>query len=421
MKIIVCGAGVVGVTTAYYLRQSGHDVTVIERLDSPAEETSFANGGQISVGHSEPWAHPDLLPKLWDWLGKKDAPIRVQLQWDIHQWLWGLRFLRECTLSRAHWNTKRLSALGIFSRQSFKALREKPNLSYDGRQNGILHLYTQQAEFDAAKKRAELIEAFGIERQVVDADTCLKIEPALKNAAPPILGGTYTPDDESGDARLFTKELAKVTQREGVAYLFDTEIISIDKNAADRVSSVSFKNAEGKTESLSADVVVVAAGVFSKGLIKPLGLSIPVYPLKGYSATFEILDPKNAPVVSLTDENKKMVFSRYDNRYRAAGMAEIMGYDKTIEPVRCEAIKQRVETLFPGVFDMETASCWAGLRPATPTNVPVIAETPLRGLYLNTGHGTLGFTLSCGSARLLAQLINRDTPSVNPDYYAFGA
>jgi D-amino-acid dehydrogenase len=407
VKILVLGAGVVGTTSAWYLAQAGHDVTVIDRHDAAGMETSFANGGQISAGHAEPWAKPSIVPKILRWLGREDAPLLFRARADLAQWMWGLRFLAECWPGRFEHNTRMLSGLAAYSRECLKALRNRTGIRYDELSRGILHFATNQADFEALAHHAEAMRALGQAREVKSAAQCIAIEPALKDSHERIVGGVYTPDDESGDAHKFTSELARLAMHKGVH--FQTGDISGLDIASGDVRAVHLEN---RTQ--SADAYVVALGSYSPLLLRKAGISIPVYPLKGYSITLPLspADAAAAPTVSLTDEGHKIVVSRLGNRLRAAGTAELTGYDRSVNAVRCNAILRRIGELFPGLGAISTVDRWAGLRPATPNNVPIIGRTGLRNLYLNTGHGTLGWTLACGSGHALADLVSGRKPDV---------
>ena len=401
MKIIVLGAGVVGVTGAWYLAKAGHEVTVVERREAAALETSFANGGQISAGHAEPWAKPAVVPKIVRWLGREDAPLLFRARADWAQWRWGLRFLMECWPGRFERHARTLGALAAYSREQLRALRDELGLRYDQLERGILQFATNQRDFDslAAHARPE---------QVKSASQCLELEPALAHSRDPVIGGVYNPGDESGDAHRFTTGLTRLAEERGVTFRFNTAIESVEA-AGGKIQAL---RAVGAT--LSADAYVVSLGSYSPLLLAPLGVRIPVYPLKGYSITLP-LGPGElpaAPTVSLTDEAFKIVISRLGNRLRAAGTAELTGYDTSVNQVRCAAIARRIRDLFPGLGAITTMDTWSGLRPATPNNVPVIGRTKLENLYLNTGHGTLGWTLACGSAAVLADLISGRRPEV---------
>ena len=409
MKVIVLGAGVIGVAGAWYLAQAGHEVTVVDRRPEPGMETSFANGGQISAGHAEPWAKPEIIPKILRWLGREDAPLLFRPRADLAQWLWGLGFLRECMPGRFERNTRALAGLAAYSRECLRSLRNRNGIQYDALSRGILHFCTEQRDFDALSRHAEAMRALGIRRQIKSAAECLAIEPALKGSQARVVGGIYTPEDESGDARKFTQELARLCREKGVLFETNTVVEAIEATG-DSVQQVISSN-----KPLKADAYVVALGSYSPLLLRPLGIHIPVYPLKGYSITVPLgsaAQGEGAPTVSLTDEAIKVVISRLGNRLRAAGTAELCGYDLAINPVRCDAILRRIRQLFPALAGVEAVERWAGLRPATPSNIPCIGKTRLKNLYLNTGHGTLGWTLACGSGAVLADLVSGRTPEV---------
>jgi D-amino-acid dehydrogenase len=413
MKVIVLGAGVIGTTSAYYLNRLGCDVTVIDRQAAPAAETSFANGGQISVSHAEPWANPGAPLKVLKWLAKEDAPLLFRLRPDLRQWLWGLAFLRECTPARTRHNIEQIVRLGTYSRAKLQQLRLDTELHYDHLSRGILHFYTDTREFEAALAPTELMCALGCERRVVSSAEARRIEPALANA--PIVGATYTSADESGDARAFTVGLAKIAEANGVRFLMNHDVKKIRKNAS-TIESIEATDTEGRFVRLKADAYVLALGSFSAALAEPLGIRLNVYPAKGYSVTLPVKDASKAYSVSLTDDEYKLVFSRLGNRLRIAGTAELNGYDRSLNRVRCEAIVRRVEALFPGAGDASQAQFWAGLRPATPSNVPYIGRSRMANLFLNTGHGTLGWTHACGSGAAIADLVCGREPEVQFDF-----
>jgi D-amino-acid dehydrogenase len=416
MRVIVLGAGLLGVTSAYFLQQLGHEVTVVDRQAAPAAETSFANGGQISVSHAEPWANPGAPLKLLQWLGREDAPLLFRLRADMHQWLWGLRFLRECTPARTRHNIEQIVRLGTYSRAVLQQLRGQLGLRYEQRTQGILHFYTQCKEFDAALRPAEQMRALGCERQVISADEAVKIEPALAHIRPQLAGATYTAQDESGDANLFARELAGVCKAVGVRFLLSHNITAL-REAGGKIDHAEVTDDQGQYRRVEGDAYVLAMGAHSALLAAPLGIRLPVYPAKGYSVTIPVVDAARAYQVSLTDDEYKLVFSRFTSeggdRMRIAGTAEFNGYDRGLNNVRCEAIVKRVDQLFPGAGDLARARFWAGLRPATPSNVPLIGSTRMPNLYLNTGHGTLGWTHCCGSGRSIARIVSGMAPEVD--------
>ncbi|MDQ5849931.1 MAG: D-amino acid dehydrogenase [Pseudomonadota bacterium] len=414
MKVIVLGAGVVGVAGAWYLAAAGHEVTVIERRAGPGLETSFANGGQISAGHAEPWASPAVVPKILRWLGREDAPLLFRPRAERAQWEWGLRFLLECLPGRFERNSRALAGLAMYSRECLIELRSRTGIRYDEQSRGILQFATDPRDFDALAAHTEATRRLGIERKLLSAAECLAAEPALRYSEDPVVGGVFSPLDESGDAFKFTSELARLAREKGVRFITGTTVESIEA-AGDEVTGINLG-----LESLKADAYVVSLGSYSPLLLRPLGIRIPVYPLKGYSITLPLgpAEEAAAPSVSLTDEAFKIVISRLGNRLRAAGTAELAGYDTTVNATRCTAILRRIRQLFPQLGALNVVERWAGLRPATPGNVPIIGRTRLRKLYLNTGHGTLGWTLACGSGKALADIVSGRTPEVGFRFYA---
>jgi len=414
MRVAVLGAGVVGVTGAWYLARAGHEVTVIDRQPEVARETSFANGGQVSAGHAEPWAKPSVVPKVFRWLGREDAPLLFRPRADLRQWLWGARFALECLPGRFERNTRQLAGLARYSRACLATLREEERLDYHRVGRGILHFCDAQRDFDALAAHAVEMRRLGIARVIKSGAECLALEPALRDSTVNVVGGVHSPEDESGDAREFTIQLAARLRALGARILTDTVVAGLDVEAG-KVSAV--RTAVGRIE---ADAVVVSLGSYSPLLLAPLGISIPVYPLKGYSVTLPL--PREleaaAPTVSLTDEAHKLVISRFDDRLRCAGTAELTGYDTAVNALRCEAILDRLRKLFPRLSGAGAPSFWAGLRPATPNNVPLIGPTRYPNLFLNTGHGTLGWTLAAGSGRALADLVSGRRPDVD---FAFRA
>ncbi len=422
MRVIVLGAGVIGTTSAYFLQQLGHEVTVIDRQAVPGAETSLANGGQISVSHAEPWANPSAPLKVLKWLGQEDAPLLFRLRADMRQWLWGLQFLRECTPARTRHNIRQIVQLGTYSRDVLRELRTQLGLRYDQRTQGILHFYTDAREFEGALAPAEQMRSLGCERRVVSADEAVRIEPALAAMRSRLAGATYTAEDESGDAHLFTRELARAAEAGGVRWRMGCHITAVHQQAG-RIDHVEITNEAGRYERLQADAYVLALGSFSPLLAEPLGLRLPIYPAKGYSVTLPVRDAARAYQVSLTDDQFKLVFSRYSSPggagqeardvLRVAGTAELNGYSRSLSEVRCAAIVRRVEELFPGAADGSQAQYWSGLRPATPSNVPLIGRTHLPNLFLNTGHGTLGWTHACGSGKSIARIVSGLQPELD--------
>lgn len=409
MKVIVMGAGVLGVASAWYLAKAGHEVVVLERNAGAARETSFGNGGQISVIHAEPWANPSAPMKLLRWLGREDAPLLFKLRASPAQWSWGLKFLAECTSERAKHNTIQLLKLGIYSRECLQALRAETGIEYDHLTRGILQYFTTTKEFHPAIESARLMGELGGERRVIDPDEAVAIEPALAQIRPQLVGATYTSADESGDVHLFTTRLAQLCEARGVRFRYGTRIQRLHAQRG-RMKGVEFVDEQGNYQLETADAYVLALGSFSPMFTAPLGERLDIYPVKGYSVTLPVLEPALAPTVSLTDEEHKVVFSRFGDRLRIAGTAEINGYTMELNRVRCEAIVRRALEVFPGVSEAGLARYWTGLRPSTPSNVPYIGRSRIDGLYLNTGHGTLGWTHGCGSGRAIADIVSGRRP-----------
>ena len=405
MKIIVLGAGVVGTTSAWYLSKAGHEVTVVDRQPGAGLETSFANGGQISASHAVPWANPGAPLKILRWLGKEEAPLLFRLHADWQQIRWGLQFLRECTPGRTRQNIRSLVTLGIYSRDQLRALRAETNIQYDHLERGILHFFTDAKAFEHGVKASQLMNQFGLKIEALSVKQCIELEPALAPAESKLAGGTYSASDESGDAQLFTERLAALAETRGVTFRYHTQVIDLARTN-DRVTGVMARDGNGTTSELKADAYVVALGSYSPLLLYPLGVRILVYPAKGYSVTFPIRPGRLAPSISLTDEANQMVFSRLGERLRIAGTAELNGYNTELNQARCENILRRALELFPDVGERSEAQFWTGLRPATPNNIPYVGKTKYGNLFLNTGHGTLGWTLACGSGKLLSDIIN---------------
>jgi D-amino-acid dehydrogenase len=402
------GAGVVGVATAWYLAKAGHDVAVVDRQPGAGRETSFANGGQVSPCHAEPWANPSTPLKALRWMGREDAPLVLRWRrWDPALWAWSARFLLNCTAARTRLNTERILRVAVYSRACLQALRRETGIEYDQKALGILHVYRDAREFGHAQKASELMARLGLPRVVKTADEAVAIEPALSAVRSQLAGAIYTPDDESGDAHIFTRSLAALCARAGVKFHYGTSIIGLEWDAG-RLTSIATTGGR-----LRADAFVLALGSWSPILARQVGLQLPVYPGKGYSATLPVTDESRAPNVSITDDEHKMVYSRLGGRLRCAGTAELAGWNPDMTPARARALVAHAEGLFPGAGDFAAAELWAGLRPVTPDSVPLLGATPVDNLYLNTGHGTLGWTMSCGSGRVLADIISGRPPDID--------
>lgn len=416
MKVIVLGSGIIGTASAWFLNKAGHEVTVLERQPGVAQETSFANGCQISVSHAEPWANPHAPMKILKWLGKEDAPLLYRFRPEWLQWKWGLHFLRECTPARTAENIRQIVAICEYSRQTLQAVRAETGIAYDQLTRGILHFYTDQEEFDASLPAAKLMRDLGCPRESIGADEVVRIEPALARMRDKIVGGDFTATDESGDVYKFTTGLAGQAAEAGVNFQFDTTITRLlteGTGTAARITGVEIIDPHGRHQVLRADAFVMALGSFSVQLLKPLGIDLMIYPGKGYSATYNITNPEAAPTVSLTDDGYKLVLSRLGDRLRVAGTCELNGYTRELNTTRCEAITRRTRELFPDACDYDNPAYWTGLRPLTPSNVPYIGKTRFSNLFLNTGHGTLGWTMGCGSGRAIADIVSGRQPDLD--------
>jgi D-amino-acid dehydrogenase len=416
MKVIVLGAGIIGTASAWFLSKQGYEVTVIERQPGAAQETSFANGCQISVSHAEPWANPAAPMKVLKWLGKEDAPLLYRFRPEWLQWKWAVSFLRECTAARTDENIRNIVALCEYSRQTLQAVRAETGIAYDHLTRGILHFYTEEKEFQDSLPAAKLMRDLGCPRESIGADEVVRIEPALASIRDKIVGGDFTATDESGDVYKLTTGLAKKSEEAGVQFRYSTTItrlITEGAGSSARVTGVEVINPDGRHEVLHADTFVVAMGSFSQQLVKPLGIDLLLYPGKGYSATYKVTNPDAAPSVSLTDDGYKLVVSRLGDRLRVAGTCELNGYGRELNTTRCEAITRRTRELFPDGCDYENPTYWAGLRPLTPSNVPYVGKTRIGNLYLNTGHGTLGWTMGCGSGRAIAEIVAGRVPEID--------
>lgn len=407
MRVLVLGSGVVGTTSAYYLAREGFEVTVIDRQPDVAEETSHANAGQISPGYASPWAAPGVPLKAIKWMMQKHAPLSIKPTADINQYLFMARMLRNCTAARYAVNKERMVRLSEYSRDCLDELRIETGIEYEGRQRGTTQLFRTQAQLDGAAKDIAVLEQMGVPYELLDSNTLATAEPALAKVAHKLTGGLRLPNDQTGDCLMFTRRIAEMARELGVEFRFNQNIERLDY-AGDRLNGVWI---DGKLE--TADSYVMALGSFSPHMLAPLGITAPIYPLKGYSITVPITNPDMAPVSTMLDETYKVAITRFDNRIRVGGMAEIRGYDLKIDPRKGQTLKMIVEDLFPEGSDTSTIDLWTGLRPATPDGTPIIGKTRYRNLFLNTGHGTLGWTMSCGSARLLADIMAQKSSAIS--------
>jgi D-amino-acid dehydrogenase len=414
MRVLVLGAGIIGVSTAWHLLEEGHEVTVVDRQPEAALETSFANGAQISVSFCEPWANAKAPLKVAKWLLRDDAPLLFRPKLDPHQWRWGLAFLGQCSDAAFERNVQQLVALGRYSHAALKALVAATGIEYQRLERGILHFFSTQQDFEAGVEAARLMHRYGVDRQVLNRAEVLRIEPALAAYGAQIAGGTYTASDESGDARIFTQQLARLCEARGARFLYNHSIESLETRGAAMVQVHVRDDRSGGEQALRADAYVAALGAYTAPLLRHIGVCLNIYPAKGYSATLRLKHPERASVVSLLDDGRKIAISRLGDTIRIAGTAELVGYDTRLDggtaQVRCQALLRRYEELFPGVADLTEPNFWAGLRPSTPTNIPYIGQTGVARLWVNAGHGTLGWTHGAGSGRALAALISGRDP-----------
>lgn len=406
MKVLVLGSGVIGVTTAWYLREAGHDVTVVDRQLEPGMETSFANGGQISWGSATPWAAPDIPLTALKWLVRPHSPLVLRPRVDPRMWEWLFRMLRNCTARGFAQNRSRMLRLARYSHECLVELRSRINIDYDQSARGLLTIYRDRRSFEEAKRDSELLRRLDVPFQVLDAVGCVALEPALGQARERVAGGLHFPGDEAGDCHKFTVALAEYSKVAGVQFITSTTIEKLAVSG-ERVERVVTKSGE-----LTADMYVLACGSYTPRLLRPLGIRLPVYPVKGYSMTLTSARSALLPRGTLSDETFKIVITRLGDRLRVAGTAELAGYDLKLRPFRFATLEHAVRGLFPGVMQGSRADYWCGLRPMTPDNPPVLGQTRYRNLMLNTGHGTLGWTMACGSAAALTALISGHEPKV---------
>jgi len=412
VKVIVLGAGVVGVSTAYYLASSGAEVTVIDRQPSPAQETSFANAGQVSPGYSTPWAAPGIPLKAIKWLFERHAPLSIRLDGSAFQLRWMAAMLRNCSAERYAVNKERMLRLAGYSRQCLQALREETGIQYEARTAGTLQLFRSPQQVEQAERDIRVLRECGIDFELLDAGGVCSAEPALRHSQTSIAGGLRLPADETGDCFQFTNQLACLAVERGVKFRFGTSVRSFTRNVHGAITGIQLQGAE--QEQLRADRYVLAFGSYSRELLGSTGLEIPVYPVKGYSLTVPITDESFAPVSTVLDETYKIALTRFDRRIRVGGMAELSGFNLTLRQRRRETLEMVTNELFPG-GDLSQAEFWTGLRPMTPDSTPIVGASPHSNLFLNTGHGTLGWTMACGSGQLLANMMTGVPTAISSD------
>lgn len=409
MDIVVLGGGVVGVTSAWYLAKAGHKVTLLERRDGVALETSHANAGQISPGYASPWAAPGIPLKAAKWLLQKHAPFTVRPTSDPFQLRWMLKMFANCTPAAYAVNKGRMVRLAEYSRDCMKLLRDELALDYEGRQLGTLQLFRSQAQLDASQRDIAVLEEYGVPYQSLDADGCEAVEPALARVRGKVVGGLRLPGDETGDCFRFTQALADEARRLGVNFVFNC---AIDEVEIAKGRAVAVRAGEQRFQ---ADAIVCALGSYGTGFLRPLGIELPVYPVKGYSLTLPMTDAEGAPRSTVLDETYKVAITRFDERIRVGGMAELSGFNLALNPRRHDTLAMVVRDLFPQGGNLEQATFWTGLRPMTPDGTPLVGPSPIPGLWLNTGHGTLGWTMAAGSGQLLSDLISGNTPDISDE------
>ncbi|QPF71717.1 D-amino acid dehydrogenase [Roseateles sp. DAIF2] len=422
MKVVVLGAGIIGVSTAWYLLEQGHEVTVVDRQEDAALETSFANGAQISVSFCEPWANAGAPFKVAKWLLKDDSPLLFRPRLDPAQWRWGLSFLGQCTTAAFERNVEELVQLGRYSHASLKELVAQTGIEYERLERGILHFFSSQADFEAGAIAAEIMQRHGVDRRILNREEVLAVEPALRSFQHGVFGGTFTPSDESGDARIFTQKLAKLCAERGATFLWEHDVLALEQAGGSIVGAQVASRLSGQKRSLKADAYVAAMASYTPALLKPLGEHLNIYPAKGYSATLKLKRPDDASVVSLLDDGRKIAISRLGDTIRIAGTAELAGFDLSLDSAtsrsRCASLVKRYEELFPGVADTSEPNFWTGLRPSTPTNIPYIGRSKkAKNLWLNAGHGTLGWTHGAGSGHALAELMAGRAPDMAFGFY----
>ena len=409
MKVVVLGGGVIGVTTAWALARQGVDVTVLDRQPGVALETSYANAGQVSPGYSTPWAAPGIPLKAMRWLFQRHAPLAIRLDGSAFQWRWMAQMLVNCSSGRYAINKERMMRLSEYSRDCLRQWRAQTGIAYDERSGGTLQLFRTQAQLDAAGRDVEVLRACGVPFELLDRAGVAQVEPALGQASVVLSGGLRLPNDETGDCHQFTTRLAEQARALGVQFRQGVAVKSLQQSHG-RISAVELEGGE----TVQADHYVLAAGSYSRGLLLPLGLDIPVYPVKGYSLTIPLLDASLAPQSTVLDETYKIALTRLGDRIRVGGMAELAGFDLGLNPRRRATLEKVTRELFPG-GDLPRAEFWTGLRPMTPDGTPLVGSTPVANLSLNTGHGTLGWTMACGSAQVLADQIVGKQPAIRTE------
>ncbi|HCQ9655344.1 TPA: D-amino acid dehydrogenase [Acinetobacter baumannii] len=408
MRVIVLGSGVIGVASAYYLARQGAEVTVLDRQSGPAEETSFGNAGQISPGYSTPWAAPGIPFKAVKWMFQHHAPLVINLDGSMWQLQWMAQMLKNCNPQSYAVNKERMMRVAEYSRDCLRELRKDTGIHYENRAKGTLQLFRKEAQMEAVQRDISVLEECGVSYELLNGNELGRVEPALANAQDKLVGGLHLPNDETGDCYLFTNALAQIAKELGVNFQFNQNVEKLIVEG-DQIKGV---QVNGKV--LTADRYVLAFGSYSRDFLKPLDLQLPVYPVKGYSLTIPIVDPAFAPQSTVLDETYKIAITRFDQRIRVGGMAELSGFNLGLNEDRRATLQMVTQDLFPG-GDMAQASFWTGLRPMTPDSTPIIGATRFKNLFLNTGHGTLGWTMACGSGKLISDIVLNHKTDISTD------
>ena len=408
MRVIVLGSGVIGVASAYYLAQQGATVTVLDRQPGPAEETSFGNAGQISPGYSTPWAAPGIPFKAVKWMFQHHAPLAINIDGSLWQLNWMAQMLKNCNPNSYAINKERMTRVAEYSRDCLRDLRKDTGISYEHRSKGTLQVFRNEAQLEAVQRDIQVLKECGVDYELLLKDELAKVEPALEHAKDKLVGGLHLPNDETGDCYLFTNALAELAKGLGVEFKFNQNVEKLV------VEGDEIKGVVVNGQVLTADRYVLAFGSYSRDFLKPLNLSLPVYPVKGYSLTIPIIDPAFAPQSTVLDETYKIAITRFDQRIRVGGMAELSGFNHGLNVDRRATLEMVTQDLFPG-GDLAQASFWTGLRPMTPDSTPIIGATRFSNLFLNTGHGTLGWTMACGSGKLISDLVLNRKPDINTE------
>ena len=407
MRVLILGSGVIGVASAYQLALAGHEVTVVDRQAEPGMETSFANAGEVSPGYSAPWAGPGVPVKAIKWLLMQHRPLVIRPHLDMGLIRWGLAMLRNCTTARYEINKSRMVRLAEYSRDCLRELRDETGIHYDERMRGTLQLFRTQKQLDGTAADIAILRRYNVRFEVLDREGCIRHEPALANVRDKFVGGLLLPGDETGDCFQFTQGLAKLAEERGAVFRQNVTIRRL------RTDGTQLTGVETDVGTLTADACLVALGSHSPLYLRDIGIHIPVYPVKGYSITVPITDPRGAPESTVMDETHKVAVTRLGDRIRVGGTAELAGYTLQLHDSRRRTLEHVVSDLFPAGGDVSRASFWCGLRPMTPDGTPVIGGTRVKGLFLATGHGTLGWTMAAGTGCVIADLIGGREPEID--------